>query len=112
MSCFTNTICQYFKKHYLCNYNINSLFHIKMKLCIRHITTLIIASLISFTANADISHPARRNFSNVFASNTNRYQYLSIKEPTNNSKSEINREQFNNARKEYWKNEYPEKQTK
>ena len=29
-----------------------------------------------------------------------------------NNKSEINREQFNNARKEYWKNEYPEKQTK
>ncbi|MBO5747761.1 MAG: hypothetical protein J6R48_01835 [Muribaculaceae bacterium] len=29
-----------------------------------------------------------------------------------NNKSEINRKQFNNARKEYWKNEYPEKQTK
>ena len=74
MSCFTNTICQYFKKHYLCNYNINSLFHIKMKLCIRHIITLIIASLISFTANADMSHPASSNFSDVFAT-TDRYQY-------------------------------------
>ena len=54
MSCFTNTICQYFKKHYLCNYNINSLFHIKMKLCIRHIITLIIASLIRKNAREKI----------------------------------------------------------
>ena len=75
MSCFTNTICQYFKKHYLCNYNINSLFHIKMKLSIRYIITLFIASLISFTANADMSHIASRRFSDVFATMTDRYQY-------------------------------------
>ena len=45
-----------------------------MKLCIRHIITLIIASLISFTANAYMSHPASSNFSDVFAT-TERYQY-------------------------------------
>ena len=83
-----------------------------MKLCIRHIITLIIASFISFAANADMSHPASRNFSDVFATTTDRYQYSGMKEPQNNSKSDINRTQFNNARKEYWKNEYPEKQTK
>ena len=46
-----------------------------MKLCIRHIITLIIASFISFTANADMSHPASGNFSDVFATTTDRYQY-------------------------------------
>jgi hypothetical protein len=46
-----------------------------MKLCIRHIITLIIASLISFTANADMSHPVSSNFSDVFATTTDRYQY-------------------------------------
>jgi hypothetical protein len=46
-----------------------------MKLCIRHIITLIIASFISFTANADMSHPAISNFSDVFATTTDRYQY-------------------------------------
>ena len=46
-----------------------------MKLCIRHIITLIIASLISFTANADMSHPASSNFSDVFVTMTDRYQY-------------------------------------
>ena len=46
-----------------------------MKLCIRHIITLIIASLISFTANADMSHPASSNFSDIFATTTDRYQY-------------------------------------
>ena len=46
-----------------------------MKLCIRHIITLIIASFISFTANADMSHPASSNFSDVFATTTDRYQY-------------------------------------
>ena len=49
--------------------------------------------------------------SDVFAT-TDRYQYSGMKEPQKNNKSEINRKQFNNARKEYWKNEYPEKQTK
>ena len=82
-----------------------------MNVDFRHIITLIIASLISFTANADMSHPASSNFSDVFAT-TDRYQYSGINEPQNNNKSEINRKQFNNARKEYWKNEYPEKQTK
>lgn len=46
-----------------------------MNVDFRHIITLIIASLISFTANADMSYPASSNFSDVFASNTNRYQY-------------------------------------
>ena len=46
-----------------------------MKLCIRHIITLIIASFISFAANADMSHPASGNFSDVFATTTDRYQY-------------------------------------
>ena len=46
-----------------------------MKLCIRHIITLIIASFISFAANADMSHPASSNFSDVFATTTDRYQY-------------------------------------
>lgn len=82
-----------------------------MNVDFRHIIMLIIASLISFAANADMSHPASSNFSDVFAT-TDRYQYSGIKEPQNNNKSEINRKQFNNARKEYWKNEYPEKQTK
>lgn len=50
--------------------------------------------------------------SDVFATTTDRYQYSGMKEPQKNSKSDINRTQFNNARKEYWKNEYPEKQTK
>ena len=31
-----------------------------MKLCIRHIIALIIALLISFTANADMSHIAHQ----------------------------------------------------
>lgn len=50
--------------------------------------------------------------SDVYATTTDRYQYSGMKEPQKNNKSEINRKQFNNARKEYWKNEYPEKQTK
>ncbi|MBO5747762.1 MAG: hypothetical protein J6R48_01840 [Muribaculaceae bacterium] len=51
-----------------------------MKLCIRHIITLIIASFISFATNADMSHPASSNFSDVFAT-TDRYQYSGMKEP-------------------------------
>ena len=46
-----------------------------MNVGFRHIITLIIALLISFTANADMSHPASSNFSDVFASTTDRYQY-------------------------------------
>ena len=46
-----------------------------MNVDFRHIITLIIVSLISFAANADMSHPASSNFSDVFASITNRYQY-------------------------------------
>ena len=46
-----------------------------MNVDFRHIITLIIASLISFAVNADMSHPASSNFSDVFASITNRYQY-------------------------------------
>ena len=46
-----------------------------MKLYIQYIITLIIASLISFTANADMSHIASRRFSDVFATTTDRYQY-------------------------------------
>ena len=49
-----------------------------MKLCIRHIITLIIASLISFAANADMSHQASSNFSDVFATTTDRYQYSGL----------------------------------
>ena len=45
-----------------------------MNVDFRHIITLIIASLISFAANADMSHPASSNFSDVFAT-TDRYQY-------------------------------------
>ena len=45
-----------------------------MNVDFRHIITLIIASLISFTANAYMSHPASSNFSDVFAT-TDRYQY-------------------------------------
>ena len=46
-----------------------------MNVGFRHIITLIIASLISFTANADMSHIASRSFSDVFATTTDRYQY-------------------------------------
>ena len=46
-----------------------------MNVDFRHIITLIIASFISFTANADMSHPARSNFSDGFATTTDRYQY-------------------------------------
>ena len=46
-----------------------------MKLYIQYIITLIIASLISFTANADMSHIASRRFSDIFATTTDRYQY-------------------------------------
>ena len=46
-----------------------------IKLCIRHIITLIIASFISFVANADMSHLSSCNFSDVFATTTDRYQY-------------------------------------
>ena len=45
-----------------------------MNVGFRHIITLIIASFISFTANAYMSHPASSNFSDVFAT-TDRYQY-------------------------------------
>ena len=45
-----------------------------MNVDFRHIITLNIASLISFTANADMLHPVSRKFSNVFAT-TDRYQY-------------------------------------
>ena len=45
-----------------------------MNVDFRHIITLIIASLISFAANADMSHPASSNFSDVFAT-TDLYQY-------------------------------------
>ena len=45
-----------------------------MNVDFRHIITLIIASLISFAVNADMSHPASSNFSDVFAT-TDRYQY-------------------------------------
>ena len=46
-----------------------------MNVDFRHIIMLIIASLISFAANADMSHPASSNFSDVFATTTYRYQY-------------------------------------
>ncbi len=46
-----------------------------MKVGFRHIITLIIVSFISFVANADMSHPASSNFSDVFATTTDRYQY-------------------------------------
>lgn len=46
-----------------------------MNVGFRHIITLIIALFISFTANADMSHPASSNFSDVFATTTDRYQY-------------------------------------
>ena len=46
-----------------------------MNVDFRHIITLIIASFISFTADADISHPASGNFSDIFATTTDRYQY-------------------------------------
>ncbi|MBR4886393.1 MAG: RHS repeat-associated core domain-containing protein [Muribaculaceae bacterium] len=46
-----------------------------MKVDFRHIITLIIASFISFTANADMLRPSSRNFSDVFATTTDRYQY-------------------------------------
>ena len=46
-----------------------------MNVDFRHIIALIIASLISFTANADMSHPVSRNFSDLFATTTDRYQY-------------------------------------
>ena len=46
-----------------------------MNVDFRHIIALIIASLISFTVNADMSHPVSRNFSDVFATTTDRYQY-------------------------------------
>ncbi|MBO5748059.1 MAG: hypothetical protein J6R48_03425 [Muribaculaceae bacterium] len=46
-----------------------------MNVDFRHIITLIIASFISFTANADMSYPASSNFSDVFATTTDRYQY-------------------------------------
>ena len=46
-----------------------------MNVDFRHIITLIIASLISFTANAYMLHPASSNFSDVFATTTDRYQY-------------------------------------
>ena len=45
-----------------------------MNVGFRHIITLIIASFISFAANADMSHIASRRFSDVFAT-TDRYQY-------------------------------------
>ena len=45
-----------------------------MNVDFRHIITLIIASFISFKANADMSHIASRRFSDVFAT-TDRYQY-------------------------------------
>ena len=38
-----------------------------MNVDFRHIITLIIASFISIAANADMSHPASSNFSDVFA---------------------------------------------
>ena len=46
-----------------------------MNVDFRHIITLIIASLISFTANADMLRPSSRNFSDIFATTTDRYQY-------------------------------------
>ena len=46
-----------------------------MNVGFRHIITLIIASFISFAANANMSHPASSNFSDVFATTTDRYQY-------------------------------------
>ena len=46
-----------------------------MNVDFRHIITLNIASFISFAANADMSHPASSNFSDVFATTTDRYQY-------------------------------------
>lgn len=46
-----------------------------MKLRIRHIIILIISSVISFVANADMSHISSCNFSDVFDSTTDRYQY-------------------------------------
>ena len=45
-----------------------------MNVDFRHIITLIIASLISFTANADMSHIASRSFSDIFAT-TDRYHH-------------------------------------
>ena len=62
--------------------------------------------------DVNVYYPYGTRFSDVFATTTDRYQYSGMKELQNNNKSEINRKQFNNARKEYWKNEYPEKQTK
>ena len=46
-----------------------------MNVDFRHIITLIIASFISFTANADMSHIASRSFSDVIATTTDCYQY-------------------------------------
>ena len=46
-----------------------------MNVGFRHIITLIIASFISFAANADMPHLASSNFSDVFATTTDRYQY-------------------------------------
>ena len=58
-----------------------------MNVGFRHIITLIIASFISFAANADMSHIASRRFSDVFATTTDRYQYSGMKEPQKDNKS-------------------------
>ena len=45
------------------------------------------ALIISFVANADMSHLSSCNFSDVFVSTTDRYQYSGMKEPQKDNKS-------------------------